>query len=501
MPEFTARNDSQYIKYSPHPDDSSAYLSRITEYGIDEEDEKWLQEMQLEEIDEDDLERMIDYLEKESIRQREFRQVVIHTNLSEEDVPCCVCDERDYDEANLIIFCDGCNIPIHQVCQGLAVIPENDWYCDVCAYMNENQLLQNEFSHLDVACALCEKNGGVFKRTSRGRFVHIVCALMIPETYFDVYSNVDIDNVDPERARLVCSICNERGTCMQCNVKTCFASFHPICAQRNGHLLKFFYEEPVDTSEKKRKKEVASAFHGLCLQHSAIQRSKELEDLRINSNNVKVEIGRFIDKSTLKEVRQVLNKKLSKDTFDRVCEYWKEKRYKIKNGRMPLIYQLNIAIEFEKGEFDAGYRLDKRPRKEEILLNQFTPEEKLERMRKVRLEFEKARLILDMLRKREILKCQRVKLLDEALKCMPVNKKVEALPQDMEDSSIESMSIESVLMENMSLEDVPLTPVQGRVESEPTISALKTRSPATPLHHDNGIKKQTLLSNYFKIST
>jgi len=33
---------------------------------------------------------------------------------AEEDVPCCVCNERDSSDDNLIVFCDGCNIAIHQ---------------------------------------------------------------------------------------------------------------------------------------------------------------------------------------------------------------------------------------------------------------------------------------------------------------------------------------------------------------------------------------------------
>lgn len=32
----------------------------------------------------------------------------------DEDVPCCVCNERDSSDDNLIVFCDGCDIAIHQ---------------------------------------------------------------------------------------------------------------------------------------------------------------------------------------------------------------------------------------------------------------------------------------------------------------------------------------------------------------------------------------------------
>lgn len=32
-----------------------------------------------------------------------------------EDIPCCICNDGDYDDNNLIVFCDGCNLPVHQV--------------------------------------------------------------------------------------------------------------------------------------------------------------------------------------------------------------------------------------------------------------------------------------------------------------------------------------------------------------------------------------------------
>lgn len=31
------------------------------------------------------------------------------------DAPCCICNETDDSNVNQIIFCDMCNIPVHQV--------------------------------------------------------------------------------------------------------------------------------------------------------------------------------------------------------------------------------------------------------------------------------------------------------------------------------------------------------------------------------------------------
>jgi hypothetical protein len=48
------------------------------------------------------------------VTHKEKEQENNDDNDDDDDVPCCVCNERDYDENNLIVFCDGCNIAVHQ---------------------------------------------------------------------------------------------------------------------------------------------------------------------------------------------------------------------------------------------------------------------------------------------------------------------------------------------------------------------------------------------------
>lgn len=51
----------------------------------------------------------------------------------EEDVPCSICCERSFEKSNQIVFCDGCNVAVHQICYGIPNIPEGAWLCKKCA--------------------------------------------------------------------------------------------------------------------------------------------------------------------------------------------------------------------------------------------------------------------------------------------------------------------------------------------------------------------------------
>lgn len=55
----------------------------------------------------------------------------------EEESRCWIClDEESY-EGNLIVFCDGCELAVHQKCYALASIPSGDFYCRACEARRE----------------------------------------------------------------------------------------------------------------------------------------------------------------------------------------------------------------------------------------------------------------------------------------------------------------------------------------------------------------------------
>lgn len=46
-----------------------------------------------------------------------------------EDTVCDVCQLPDSDEGNEMVFCDGCNVCVHQLCYGVKLIPEGNCEC------------------------------------------------------------------------------------------------------------------------------------------------------------------------------------------------------------------------------------------------------------------------------------------------------------------------------------------------------------------------------------
>ncbi|KAL2135964.1 hypothetical protein VTI74DRAFT_6013 [Chaetomium olivicolor] len=54
-------------------------------------------------------------------------------NEDEDDEVCALCSKPDSEPPNEIVFCDNCDMAVHQECYGLSEIPEGDWICRSCS--------------------------------------------------------------------------------------------------------------------------------------------------------------------------------------------------------------------------------------------------------------------------------------------------------------------------------------------------------------------------------
>ncbi|KAJ8395121.1 hypothetical protein AAFF_G00035770 [Aldrovandia affinis] len=193
--------------YYRYIEKSAEELDTEAEYDMDEEDLAWLEMVNEKRVSDgqasvspDTFELLMDRLEKESYL--ESRSQAPSQSAIDEDAFCCVCLDDECLNSNVILFCDICNLAVHQECYGVPYIPEGQWLCRCC--------LQSPSRPVD--CVLCPNRGGAFKQTSDGRWAHVVCAIWIPE--------------------------KGRGASIQCHKANCYTAFHVTCAQRAGLFMK-----------------------------------------------------------------------------------------------------------------------------------------------------------------------------------------------------------------------------------------------------------------------
>ncbi|XP_075528182.1 lysine-specific demethylase 4C-like isoform X1 [Dermacentor variabilis] len=136
-----------------------------------------------------------------------------------------------------LLVCSSCSVCVHKHCYGVTVpVIKETWKCDRCA-----------IQPVSVECCLCSLRGGALKQTTHGRWVHLLCALLVPEVHLvdpPTRSPVDVLRVTPQRARLRCTYCHklrdrlgcplESGACIQCTSGKCTTAFHVTCAHAAG---------------------------------------------------------------------------------------------------------------------------------------------------------------------------------------------------------------------------------------------------------------------------
>lgn len=295
MAEGAAEED---LDLSPPPADggeSNAAIGSVgvgrVEYDMDEQDEKWLEdynarrkEDQLEAIKPAIFEITMTKIEKEwyalekripkpnpkppqTQRPRSSSAAAVNGEPvgpgEEQDTKCAVCDDGDCENSNAIVFCDGCDLAVHQECYGVPYIPEGQWLCRKCQLIGRGS----------PNCIFCPNTEGAFKQTNTSNWSHLLCAIWIPEVGIGNQSLMepvtDVEKVPKSRWKLQCYICKQRmGASIQCSNKNCFVAFHVTCARRcqlylkmksghgnnsimDSHLLKAFCHKHVPPDWRK----------------------------------------------------------------------------------------------------------------------------------------------------------------------------------------------------------------------------------------------------------
>ncbi|XP_054942199.1 protein Jade-1 isoform X11 [Physeter macrocephalus] len=184
----------------------------VCRYDLNDMDAAWLEltneefkEMGMPELDEYTMERVLEEFEQ---RCYDNMNHAIETEEGlgieyDEDVVCDVCQSPDGEDGNEMVFCDKCNICVHQACYGILKVPEGSWLCRTCAL------------GVQPKCLLCPKKGGAMKPTRSGtKWVHVSCALWIPEVSIGSPEKMEpitkVSHIPSSRWALVCSLCNEK---------------------------------------------------------------------------------------------------------------------------------------------------------------------------------------------------------------------------------------------------------------------------------------------------
>ncbi|CAG8781227.1 29574_t:CDS:10, partial [Gigaspora margarita] len=243
------RPEGHYIR---HVELTEKDLVEIVEYDMDEQDNLWLkafnQERKKEDLGEltaDVFEAMIDRLEKEW-----FDLVINNYELNgekenPEDSTCAICDDGECENCNAIVFCDGCNLAVHQDCYGIPYIPEGQWLCRKCIVSPETPVACISKLRMKDNVYVC----GAFKKTNTNRWAHLLCALWIPEVglsnpvYMEPIDN--IEGIPRGRWKLKCYICEKKmGACIQCQNTHCCTAFHVTCARKAKLCMRMKFPDP-----------------------------------------------------------------------------------------------------------------------------------------------------------------------------------------------------------------------------------------------------------------
>jgi hypothetical protein len=192
---------------------------------------------------------------REALKAMEIQQE------EDDNAVCDICYDGESSGENRIIFCDSCDVSVHQQCYGIDIVPKGDYFCRACLFYKRDTIesssdiaVAKEKFTPPIVCELCPTKGGAFVQTAsitdtndkttspEVKWVHLLCAKwqglkFIEDTCYDIGL---IENVQPFKNHFIdlgamCYLCKgTRGTFNLCREKGCERWLHVTCARLSG---------------------------------------------------------------------------------------------------------------------------------------------------------------------------------------------------------------------------------------------------------------------------
>ncbi|KAL3922397.1 MAG: hypothetical protein SGILL_002227 [Bacillariaceae sp.] len=199
---------------------------------------------------------------EDMVRRRQEMDRVWQDQLEQDmNAVCSICNDGEVTPDNQILFCEACNVAVHQMCYGIEKIPDGDYYCIPCRFFKRDRMMETmsgrqltdgtaaprrDLPLLKIVCELCPVKQGAYTRTdtskygSEAKWLHMTCAKW---QGLDFSSRNDPSLVEDvtelkrhfRRLNISCCICQGmRGAYNQCRHPGCNNWCHVTCARESG---------------------------------------------------------------------------------------------------------------------------------------------------------------------------------------------------------------------------------------------------------------------------
>ena len=183
------------------------------------------------------------------------------------DAVCDICLDGDVTVDNQILFCESCNVAIHQACYGIPRVPAGDYFCKACLHFGRDKEAKAQASRtavaataahlrhtpLKICCELCPRRQGAFVRATwdgekesdnpnKAKWVHVTCSKWLGLAYRDeAKQEVIVDAIEcrdmfrNHDEYYQCCLCESgRGAFNKCEEVDCNNWVHVQCARLSG---------------------------------------------------------------------------------------------------------------------------------------------------------------------------------------------------------------------------------------------------------------------------